>query len=322
VVFSTKWLLGKEIGIQAEPIDSIEPQLLGALGGINAEHPENINALVYEKLLPAYQPQSPANLQAWQARRVDLLDKLNTVVLRNMPKKFAPVKTAAGGRDAFLLETEPGVKIGMISYAPESQYAPEGIKAAVIYIASPGETWGQIPWGFMKPFPLEEKPISKSMLYPRGIGMDVWADRTEIKYKRDAMTLGRTLDDMRLADILAAVEAVASDPVNAGIEELTLIGKGRMGVLGAYAALLDERVTKVVLHSPSTTHLDGPHLLNVLRFTDLPEALGLLAPRCELVFLTHDIEKFGLTRRIYELNGAEKKFRRAVSPAQALILPE
>ena len=251
-----------------------------------------------------------------------MLDKLNTVVLRNMPKKFAPVKTAAGGRDAFLLETEPGVKIGMFSSAPGSQSAPDRIKAAVIYIASPGETWAAVPWGFLKPFPLQEPPTSRTMIYPRGIGTEVWDDRTEIKYKRNAMTLGRTLDDMRLADILAAVEAVAADPVNSGIEQLTLVGKGRQGVLAAYAALLDERVTRVVLHSPTTTHLDGPHLLNVLRFTDLPEVLGMLAPRCELVFLTDEIEQFGVTRRIYELNGAGKKFRRAVSSAQALNLPE
>jgi hypothetical protein len=322
VVFSTKWLLGKDIEVQPEPIDSIEPELLGALGGINGEHPVNINDIVYEKLLPAWEPRSPASLAAWNTRRAELSDKLNNIVLRNMPKKFAPVKTPAGGRDAFLLESEPGIKIGMISYTPETQYAPDGARAAVIYVSSPGETWGHIPWGFMKPFPLEEVPTTRVMIYPRGIGTEIWNDRTEIKYKRDAFTLGRTLDDMRLADILAAVEAVATDPANAGIEQLTLIGKGRMSVLAAYAALLDERVTRVVLHSPTTTHLDGPHLLNVLRFTDLPETLGMLAPRCELVFLTHEIDKFDLTRKIYELNEAGKKFRRAVSPAQAINLPE
>jgi len=84
--------------------------------------------------------------------------------------------------------------------------------------------------------------------------------------------------------------------------------------------MLDKRVTRVILHSPPATHLDGPHFLNVLRFTDLPETLAMLAPRCELVFLTHEIEEFGLTREVYELYEAEDKFRRCVSVTQALNL--
>ncbi|MBW7995668.1 MAG: hypothetical protein FVQ81_03650 [Candidatus Glassbacteria bacterium] len=319
VEFSTRWLLGKTVDIPEErDVEMVEAELLGALGGINAAHPENINANVYELLLPAAKPSLPSSKQAWETRRAEVMGKLRQVVLRNMPTGLKPVREGSGERDAYLLKTEPGIKVGMYSHLPP---APDGIRAAVIYVASTGDLWSSTTWGFMKPFPLREKATSKHMIYPRGIGAGSWDRNTNIKYKRDAMTLGRTLDDMRLADILCAIEVVASDPANAGIEELTVVGRGASGILGAYAALLDERVTRVVLHSPTASHLDGPHFLNVLRYTDIPETLGMLAPRCELVFLTHDIDNFGLTGKLYEMMGAGGKFRRCVSVTQALNLP-
>lgn len=320
VEFSTRWLLGRTVDIPEEvDIVPAEFEELGALGGINAGHPPNINEEVYEVMLPAAKPSMPAGVQLWEKRKAELIDTLRNVVLRNMPKRLEPKRIQAGERDASLLETEPGIGVGMYSHVPP---APDGIKAAVLYVASPGERWQRIAWGFMRSYPLDEKPTSKYMIYPRGVGTDIWSIDTEIRYKREALTLGRTLDDMRLADILAGIEEVVSDPANAGIEELTVIGKGTYGVLAAYAALLDERVTRVVLHSPTESHLDGPHLLNVLRYTDIPEALAMLAPRCELVFLTHDIENFGLTRGIYEMMGAGDKFRRCMSVTQALNLPD
>jgi len=317
VQFSNIWLLGKDTAAGEQPIEEVDAEKLGALGGINARHPENINERVYEVLLPVARPERPADRHAWETRRDKLMQKLRGVVLRNMPTGLTPVKIHPGKGEAYLLETEPGIRIGMISHVPPPE---SGIKSAVIYIASPGETWRRSIWGFMKPFPLKEKPASKHMVYPRGTGTQIWNDETAVKYRREALVLGRSLDDMRLCDILCAVEAVASDPAFKDCEELTLIGKGTAGVLGAYAALLDQRVTRVILHSPTTTHLDGPHFLNILRFTDLPETLAMLAPRCELVFLTHEIERFGLTRDIYELYGAGDKFRRCVSVTQALNL--
>jgi len=315
--FSNIWLLGENRVAAEQPIEEVDAEKLGALGGINARHPENINERVYEVLLPAVRPERPADRHAWEARRDTLMEKLRGVVLRNMPVGLTPVKIQAGEGEAYLLETEPGIRIGMISHVPRSE---SGIKSAVIYIASPGETWRKTIWGFMKPFPLKEKPTSKHMVYPRGIGTQIWNDETTEKYRRDALILGRSLDDMRLCDILCAIEAVASDSAFKDCEELTLIGKGTAGVLGAYAALLDQRVARVILHSPTTTHRDGPHFLNILRFTDLPETLAMLAPRCELVFLTHEIEEFGLTREVYKLYGAGDKFRRCVSVTQALNL--
>ena len=134
------------------------------------------------------------------------------------------------------------------------------------------------------------------------------------------MLLGRTLDDMRLYDVLCAVNRVAMDPSFSG-GELTVVGKGVSGLLGAYAALLDERITRVILHTPPLSHKEGPIFLNILRYSDIPQVLAMLAPR-ELVFLTGEIETFSYTKDIYDLYGADKSFRRCYTVPQALNLKE
>jgi hypothetical protein len=138
------------------------------------------------------------------------------------------------------------------------------------------------------------------------------------RVRRSAMLLGRTLDEMRLYDVLCAVDQVAADPSFNG-SELTVVGRGVSGLLGAYAALLDSRITRVILHSPPLSHKEGPVFLNILRYTDIPQVLAMLAPR-ELVFLTHEIEHFDYTRDIYSLYGAEERFRKCVTVPQALNL--
>ena len=46
-----------------------------------------------------------------------------------------------------------------------------------------------------------------------------------------------------------------------------------------YAALLDGKTRRVVLQSPPASHVQGPHYLGVLRYTDIPETADLLADR-------------------------------------------
>ncbi|HLA38900.1 MAG TPA: CocE/NonD family hydrolase [Candidatus Glassbacteria bacterium] len=319
VDWSNLWLFGRKTQVKERPVEEIPVEQLGALGGVHAVHPENINAHIQEILIPTARLEPFNSRSAWDAKRTEILKNLREVVFRNLPAKVEPQRKSQGDSDAYVLETEPGVEVGMVSHVPPAE---GGIKAAVLYVASPGDVWNDVVWGFMKPFPLSEKPTSKHVIYPRGIGGGLWDGPTRQRIERDALILGRTLDDLRLYDILCAIESVCKDPSFAGAEELTLVGKGESAGLAAYAAILDQRVTRVVLHSPPVTHRNGPHFLNVLRYTDIPQALALLAPRCELVFLTHEYDDFGYTKSIYELLGAGDKFRRCVSVTQALNLKQ
>ena len=69
-----------------------------------------------------------------------------------------------------------------------------------------------------------------------------------------------------------------------------------------YAALLDERIDQVMLIDPPSSHREGPIFLNVLRYTDLPEAAALLAPR-RLSFYGRIPPEYQPTQGIYSLGG-------------------
>ena len=80
-----------------------------------------------------------------------------------------------------------------------------------------------------------------------------------------------------------------------------------LDMLGLDAALFDEHIQQVILKDPPASHRLGPYFLNVLCYTDLPEAAALLAPR-RLTFYAHLPEAYAPTRKIYELYPEKNRF--------------
>ena len=105
--------------------------------------------------------------------------------------------------------------------------------------------------------------------------------------KRQAMVAGTTLESMQVYEVLRSLELLRSLP-DVDADRITILGKGHDGVNGMYAALLDGKVDRVVLHSPPASHLHGPHYLGVLRHTDVPETAGLLGETVRVLGETPD----------------------------------
>jgi dienelactone hydrolase len=61
--------------------------------------------------------------------------------------------------------------------------------------------------------------------------------------------------------------------------EIYLYGKGDAGVAALYRGLVDERIAGVILENAPSSHLDGAPILGILRAFDMPQAVGLMAPR-------------------------------------------
>jgi hypothetical protein len=87
------------------------------------------------------------------------------------------------------------------------------------------------------------------------------------------------------------------------------MGRGRAGILAAYAALLEPDIAEIIVIDPPVSHREGPVLLNVWRILDIPEALGLLAPK-KLTLGNAGNEAFDRTVQIYKLAGAADKLQR------------
>ncbi len=139
---------------------------------------------------------------------------------------------------------------------------------------------------------------------PRGTGEGAWTMAPPHHVERAMAILGRTADSGRVWDVAIAARKVHEGSKHAN--PIGVIGRGTAGVLGAYAALLEPAIQKVVLVDPPRSHRDGPYFLNVLRVCDIADALGMLAPR----LLTIQGAEEGMTKRveaIYRAAGAADK---------------
>lgn len=122
---------------------------------------------------------------------------------------------------------------------------------------------------------------------------------------RNAMHVGTSPDAMRVADVL---EAFALFRKEAGVGKIMVAGKGSDAGVVLYAALLEPGIDGVVQIAPTESHWQGPMFLSILRYTDLPEAAGMLAPR-PLEFFERMPAAYELTSRIYTLMDAASAMR-------------
>lgn len=116
---------------------------------------------------------------------------------------------------------------------------------------------------------------------PRGIGPTQWAkpgSREDIHTRRRFPLIGQTLDGQRVWDVRRAVTAVQTLP-DLKAAPLTLQGEGAAAGIALYAALFEPSVAALDLWHLPPSHRQGPALLNVLKYLDVPQAVALAAPR-------------------------------------------
>ncbi len=207
----------------------------------------------------------------WNARRpasADLLQQLRTKVFHAVPNPPGNAqlrktgKSDGGWQEVEITSTETVPVRGLLR--------PAAGDAAIVYIASDAEDTASITAlfsGLQVP-----GNVTRLVVFPRGVGEVPWPRTFYRDTLRNAMHVGETVDSMRLADTLAAVAALRAARV-------TVFGKGTSAALGLYAAILNPAIEHVVMIDPPATHANAPIFLNILRYTDLPEAAALIAPR-------------------------------------------
>ena len=110
----------------------------------------------------------------------------------------------------------------------------------------------------------------------------------------------------RVWDIAATARYLRS--VHGNDVPVFVAGQQAPAALAAYAALLEPDIQGLVLSQPPATLMDSPApaLLNVLRVCDIPDALGLLAPR-PLTLLGSGLDLAQKVQAIYRAAGAADK---------------
>jgi cephalosporin-C deacetylase-like acetyl esterase len=250
-----------------------------------------------------------------------LLKELREKSFRTFPERV-PVATrgtemdqGVSGHTHIFPTTEPGVKLDLRFNVRKVADA----KTGTLIVLNPGERDVDTPeWA---------KAIVKDRLVhvlpPRGVDgyhsgapdfreepgfLGEWTRKSPPNYvERAHALLGRTADTGRVLDVAATVRLL--DKEAKGTLSWTVVGRGQAGVIAAYAALFEPSITEVVIIDPPASHKDGPVFLNVLRVLDVPDALGMLAPR-KLTLVNAKDKAFDKTAAIYKIAGAADKFER------------
>jgi hypothetical protein len=278
---------------------------------------DELNTKIDEYFVPlATAPAPGGDFAAWKE---SLRKDLRRVSFAYFPEKIAAAKRLADvkpGTNA--LESETGIEFHVHTGGPGNPN-PTSVLLVVLNEDEAGKSpdWLNL---------VESSGMNIALCEPRGIGQTRWTRKNGPNYvERSHALLGRTVDAGRVYDVIAAAKYLAGpdSPVSprgrgAGGEgaksepalKVHVAGKGPAGLIAAYAAALDDSIAGVSIVSPSASHMDAaaPQFLNVLRVCDVPDALGLIAPR-PLTLIDADADDFKRTAAAYEAAGASDKLR-------------
>lgn len=293
-----KLLPGKELRVF--PVDSDLPK-------------DELNSKIDETFVFARRPKLPEakGFDDWKMR---LISELKAKSFRTFPKQIPVAVKESGfdqgvaGHTRIFVTMEPGVKVD-VRYNVRKQADPA---VGTLIVLNPGETNIDTPdWA---------KKIVKDRLVhilpPRGVdGYDnrtdflgPWTSKSPPNFvERSHALLGRTVDTGRVWDVAATVCML--DQITGEKQAWRVIGRGQAAIIAAYAALIEPLIKEVIIIDPPVSHRDGPYFLNVLRTLDIPDALGLLAPR-PLTIIGGKDKAFDRTAEIYKLAGAADKLQR------------
>jgi fermentation-respiration switch protein FrsA (DUF1100 family) len=239
----------------------------------------------------------PPTSERFDEWKDSLTTELRRVVFHALPDRIPAARVKnQDSATVTRLDTEDGISARLEKVAaPAGDAAPRRI---LLFVQNAGRE---------SPFPVwfEKTRGTGDVVYrcePRGIGETRWTVKNPPNYiARSHVLLGRTVDTGRVLDVIATARYLRS--IHQDIPVI-VAGEGSGGILAAYAALYEPDIAGVIAHQPPLTHMDpaAPQFLNILRVADVPQLLGLLAPRP--LTIVSDDERVQRTGTIYNAAGA------------------
>jgi hypothetical protein len=214
-------------------------------------------------------PPAAGQFDAWKK---NLLAELRRVTFRTLPDRIPAAQVLADlTPNNMRMGSEEGIAFHLMNSRVSATDKPLPV-ILVIDLQNKPESYDWLD------------PVTKStdwifVCQPRGVGDTRWnAQSPPNRVERQCALVGRTVDTGRVWDVIAAVRYLAEYRPGAPI---LVAGEKAAGVLAAYAALLEPQIAGVIIKDPPASHMDpaAPQFLNVLRVCDIPDVLGMLAPR-------------------------------------------
>jgi len=252
------------------------------------------NTKIDESFVPVARPKLPEDADGLRTFREKLLGDLRRRCFGGWPERYPAAKAPVLGRRASggMFATAAPVRAAW-RYFPGSRPG----KTCWLVVLNEGDSDANLPdWASGV---VGDRPCV--LLSPRGVGPTAWTIKRPFRVRRSLALLGETVDSGRVWDVIAFAGTAKHVTWH-------VAGRGRAGVIAAYAALFEPRLARLVLVDPPSSHALGPHFLGVMRRTDIPLSLGLLAPR-PLTLRGASSREFKATRQLYRAAGAAEKLK-------------
>lgn len=302
---------------------------------------DQINTKIAETFVPqAAPPAVPASKEEWAQTRESLMKNLKAKTFAGWPANPGDlnVKPSQSATQAFGLSfsrydfhSEHDVDLSLYILSREKLENPDLLVLTVLDQPA-WEKWQTEIASAFTPQQAAEKPLSaelestKKMLQannwalayiaPRGVGPTAFT-KDEKKYTqilRRFPLIGQTLEGMQVYDVRRAIQTVRSLP-QLSQTPLYLQADGRMAGVTLYASLFEDHITRLDLHDLPKSHVNGPHLLNVLKTIDLPAAVALAAQRSRIILYQKDQTGWDYPIEVAKkLNWEEKRIQIRITP--------
>ena len=257
------------------------------------------NAVIDESFVPqAIMKSPPADFGVWKN---DIVRQLRDRPFRSLPLLIAdaePIGDPEGVLQPFT--SEQPVRHHLISLVPD-----KGQKQGTLLVLNPDDAILEVTRTWAKPF-VDDRIVYAVL--PRGAIPSKWERKNPPNYVERAHALeGSTVDTGRVRDVIATARW-ARERFGDKIQ-WRVVARGQAGVIITYAAIFESSISEVVIVDPVTSYREGPHFLSVGRVIDVPDAMGLLAPR-PLTLVGGTDKAFDRTAAIYQAAKARDKFLR------------
>ncbi len=262
---------------------------------------DQLNTTIDRHFVPMAQVDTPkqGKYETWKS---SILAELRRVTFRSLPERIEPAKLLQEtGQEEEWIESEPGIKVHL--KRAKKLVSTDDVKRLLIVVrdAHSSENASDL---------LNRISEAGDLIYtctPRGVDQTRWTQKNPPNYvERSHVLLGRTVDTGRLLDIIATTRYLQANNANVPIY---LAGQGGAAVLAAYASLLEPEIAGVIAVEPPLSHMNdnAPQFLNVLRVCDIPDVMGMLAPRSLTVY-GHNAAALEKVATIYASAGEPSQF--------------
>ncbi|HLJ09796.1 MAG TPA: prolyl oligopeptidase family serine peptidase [Planctomycetaceae bacterium] len=284
----------------AKVVHPIEPERLRVFPTDRDIPSDQLNTTIDQHFVPMAHVATPThdNFDDW---KLALTTELRRVVFGSFPERIPAARVVKqDSPQVARLETEEGISVRLETLADPAPGAQP--RRILLFV----QNWGNdspLPAWFEKTRRTHDHVLRCE---PRGVGDTRWSSKNPPNYiLRSHVLLGRTVDTGRVFDLIAIARYLRETYKNVPI---FVVGEGPGAVLAGYAAALEPDIAGVIAYDPPKTHMNSaaPQFLNVLRVGDIPQILGLLAPR-PLTILNAD-DEFKATAAIFDAAGAAERF--------------